>query len=474
MVVLSLMACASTRPYHDKAPTHDECQTAPQDEACIYQQFTSPKGIDFDLAFVEFSDSGNVHDNRLLKKVLQKIDEKSAAPPGGNSAWCGVQKKTVIIPFVHGWKHNADPKDNNVEKFKTLLAQLAEEGMKYSEVPGQSSWQVIGLYMGWRGSPTPLPLLKELTFWNRKNVALEVGKGGVTDVILALDKIEKRCPTQNVLLTLGHSFGGAVVTAALSETLLERVSQQGEQAVQGIGDLVVLLNPAVEANQFLPVVEAMVERDKQGGYPVDQRPIYVILSSEADIATKWMFPAGQFISSVLTKKEVPLKRDYANFWLHEAELQRKTVGEFDPFVTHCVMSDLDARNRNWLSDLWGVIQQANDYSKLTRKGEPVNDSTIWWKLLARPNCPAKRVGLEADRIIAMPPNAPVHIVKTPSEFMLQHSDIFNDAVKSMVFQYLNWSTRGRDYPELTIGQHAFCLNPNGQGESAAECRQSTD
>ena len=49
--------------------------------------------------------------------------------------------------------------------------------------------KVLGVYIGWRGNSSDLPILKHLTFWGRKRTADKVGLRGVTEALLRLAKI---------------------------------------------------------------------------------------------------------------------------------------------------------------------------------------------------------------------------------------------------------------------------------------------
>ena len=50
------------------------------------------------------------------------------------------------------------------------------------------SRKLVGIYIGWRGKSMHGLGTENLTYWDRKSVAQEVGKGGVTDVFIELEK----------------------------------------------------------------------------------------------------------------------------------------------------------------------------------------------------------------------------------------------------------------------------------------------
>lgn len=316
-------ACASNAPYHTTSEDGGACRTDPDSPACrssAYQEFER-----FDLAFAEFSERGNAFDDAKVEAVLAKIAAKARAD--------GV----VLIVFVHGWKHNASEDDPNVLSFKDSLETMT--GVLGNSFAGTAlgTRRLVGVYVGWRGASIGLPLLKELTFWDRKAVAEELGSGGVTRLLLDLDRITAG-EARNVMVVVGHSFGGAIVVRALSDLITERVTNRADdESARVFGDGVLVLNPAIEANQALPFVEAALQRP----YARDQLPLFISISSDADAATHYAFPAGQTIG-LATWRQTDLQRSYYHdrrtpeqpLPLRERHLDATTAGNFAPFLTH--------------------------------------------------------------------------------------------------------------------------------------------
>lgn len=296
ILLLGLISgCVGNIPHRIIIPTQHNCYDASSD-ACIgsfYQEYEH-----FDLAFAEFSERGNAFSRSRIETILREIRAHAKA------------KGAVVVVFVHGWKHNASEQDPNVTSFRNVLRHLSRQNDDLMR-----NRHLIGVYVGWRGATLTVPYLEQLTFWERKAAAEEVGKGGVTEFLLRLDQIDQQDPLENglpnVLVTVGHSFGGAIVLSALAETLTEKVirSPNGSTepgAIRGVGDAVFLLNPAIEANQALNLVEAAIAQS----YPPMQAPLMVSISSDADRATHYAFPAGQTVGLLLTWSQVDLERDY--------------------------------------------------------------------------------------------------------------------------------------------------------------------
>ena len=101
------------------------------------------------------------------------------------------------------------------------------------------------------------------------------------------------------LVLIGHSFGGAALYSATSQILADRFvdSRSGKNSVdtaKGFGDLVVLLNPAFEAMSYAPLYDMAQARCS---YFDNQQPKLVVLTSESDDATKYLFPLGRMFST---------------------------------------------------------------------------------------------------------------------------------------------------------------------------------
>jgi hypothetical protein len=287
------------------------------------------------LGFIEFDDQGQVFERKQMDAVLTTLNEQAAS------------QDLLMVVFVHGWKHSAAPGDENIEMFRRNLERLSELESRISHETGARQREVVGIYLGWRGGSVTLPLVKEATFWDRKNTAHKVGHGGVTEVVSRLELLRKtkdamageQGRSRTRLVVIGHSFGGAVVYSALSQILtagfVDTVGPAGASTdVKGFGDLVVLINPAFEATLFTPLSDMANERR---GYFPGQLPVIAVLTSEADDATKRAFPIGRWFSTFFEKHRKEIRK---NGVTDEDEVidQEKSniiaVGHFEPYRTH--------------------------------------------------------------------------------------------------------------------------------------------
>lgn len=393
--------CASNAPYHSAANSGAVCAADPTSDEClgsIYQEFAS-----HDIAFAEFTERGNAFDDKAVETVLAKIEERART------------RGVAVIVFIHGWKHNASEQDGNVRSFKDAMHTMNEILHRRFRETKLKSRRLVGVYVGWRGASIEMPLLKELSFWDRKAVAEELGSGGITKLLLDLDRVTAR-EARNVLVVVGHSFGGAIVVRALTDVLTERVANAPHDGrARTFGDGILVLNPAIEANQALPIVEAARQRH----YAPNQLPLFISISSDADWATHYMFPLGQTVG-LSTWKQADLQRSYYHdrrapdlpLPLRERHLDATTVGNFAPFLTH----RLRAKGKG----------ETLRFALTTCDAAAEDCRPMGWTTLA---------GLPT--IGPLPAHYPLYFIKTDKSVMTEHNDIFNPQVRSFVFTVID-------------------------------------
>src|SRR5262249_26978853 len=93
----------------------------------------------------------------------------------------------------------------------------------------------------------------------------------------------------------------------------------------GFGDLVLLQNPALEAELYHNMNE-LVQEIKE--LPDAQPPIFVTISSEGDTRNAVLFPVGRMLSTV------PQTAQSAEQW----QSMIQSVGTFEPYRTHRLVS----------------------------------------------------------------------------------------------------------------------------------------
>ena len=355
---------------------------------------------EYDLAFIEFSERGNLYNRSDTNQVLEFINQQARQDDGA-----------AVFVFVHGWKHNANYNDSNVRQFRDFLSRAAE-----NEVVGGR--KVIGLFLGWRGDITSVPVARDLSYWARKSVAEEIGSGGVTEVFSQLHQIlvkqfdeasNDSVLYKNTYVIIGHSFGGAIVLSALHDVLLDdlvaanpliyRDSAQCHK-IKRFADALVLLNPAIEANRAILLKEAAA-RCKFGE---DQAKLMHVLSSDGDNATQVFFPIGQYANVTATLSPKKLERTISgkDLVIDERHLDTITVGNLKQFRTGYL--SFDKKQKDWsLSQCKDDLGDCGITKKSQQKNHfPVND------------------------------NDPLAFIKTDKNFIKNHNDVFGCYVQSYI------------------------------------------
>jgi len=215
---------------------------------------------------IEFNDQGQPHDPAQWQGLQARLRQS------GNAA-------QELLIFIHGWHHNAAPNDENLVAFEKFYQQMAQS---------DSQRNLIGLYIGWRGdkydplwldgSDDPDSNVEALDFptiFQRKTVASRIGKTGMSQLLDALDAEIKAGFLQRYTV-IGHSLGGAVALHASKHRVQRAINNKQENP-----NLFILLNPAVNVNEYKPL-DTLLSVDRQ-------KPAMVVLQSKGDFAIKEAF-----------------------------------------------------------------------------------------------------------------------------------------------------------------------------------------
>lgn len=429
-----LNGCAPHKIYRTE---HVLCTSTAPDVEC--KKHTLQKYFDqnvpdeaYTLGFIEFDDQGQLHQRSQMKAVTDHLNTQIA------------HNDILIVVFAHGWKHSAAPGDDNIATLRKSLRRLsALESAISGDNPDVSARQVHGIYLGWRGTSVTLPLIKELSFWDRKSTAHKVGFGGVTEVLARLEQVKE---TRDVMLegdsrtrlaVVGHSFGGAVIFSALSQLLMERsIDTYGPTGrvsdARGFGNLVVLINPAFEAERFSALSNAAHERRT---YFSSQLPVLAVLTSESDKATKFAFPIGRWLSTLFEKTR-DVERPNAVTQETEIINQRKAnvsaVGHFEPYRTH-YLDAAPQSSRDKTLTLEADIQQ---YYRTSASWE--NDQ------------PGGRIEFEGS-VLERTENSigrnPYMVIRVNRELIRNHNDLDDPRIANFVRQLILISGQSRDPDE---------------------------
>lgn len=310
-----------------------------------HENFRQDKGSfkEPDDFVIQINDMGLFWQPEIPRRALEVIARESA------------KTNTIVVLFIHGWHHNAAADNPNARDFANALKAVrytlddnrggAGPYRKSREhLTNTGDVKVIGLYIGWRGRSLP-SVLDYLTFWGRKAAAERVGQGDLREFLIRLNAIYKNRNAERIgnektpflgVVGIGHSFGGQVLFKAVSDILeneLVRATPYVSASnpftppghpglLNGFGDMVVLINPALEALQY----QRIHTLSQRLNYTKYQTPILLVLSSKTDTARQFFFPIGRWMDSFFRP----------SFSKEQRELWTEALGEYEPQRTHTV------------------------------------------------------------------------------------------------------------------------------------------
>ena len=273
----------------------------------------------YNLAFVEFGEQGSYQDSGQLPAALSII--RQTANP-------------LVITYVHGWQNNA--KSGDVQSFESLLARL-------NSAPAirNAGFHIVGIYLSWRGKITDVPILKELSFWNRKNTAERLASNyDVYDAIASIsEEARKDHPGRQYTVLLGHSFGGLIVERSVAHGINAEIHGHADAPRSMPADLMIVVNPASDSILARQMIEALYERHTEG-----TRPLFVSITSTGDWATGSFFPIGTGLASVSKGFNEVAAPGPANTQLSERKFYTSTPGHNEMLVNHITVNKHETFN----------------------------------------------------------------------------------------------------------------------------------
>ena len=93
----------------------------------------------------------------------------------------------LTIMYVHGWKHDANADDSDLNNFTKLIKDLRERHIneKY----------IVGIYVGWNASSGLPGLLENISFWVKKSNADRIAQSAVvTKIVSAVGSVTRGSP----------------------------------------------------------------------------------------------------------------------------------------------------------------------------------------------------------------------------------------------------------------------------------------
>ena len=273
----------------------------------------------YKVAFVEFGEQGSYQDPSQLQNALALIRDTP---------------QPLVITYVHGWQNNVE--SNDVQSFESLLARL-------NRAPAirNVGFHVVGVYLGWRGKLTPVPVLKEISFWNRKATAERLASNyDCYDAIASISEEARRKGRGNqYTVLLGHSFGGLIVERSVAHAINAEIHGHADADRSMPADLVIAVNPAADSVLARQMISALYSRKTEG-----TRPLFVSITSTGDWATGIVFPIGTGLASVskgFNEVEVP---GPGNTQVSERKFYTLTPGHNQMLVNHVTVDKHETIN----------------------------------------------------------------------------------------------------------------------------------
>lgn len=410
---------------------------------------------DFKVGIVEVGEDGLVNPQQW-QQVL-RLAEKNTKHGG------------IIVTYVHGWHHDARACDPDLASFRRVLQEIAN--VQRGTVAKRN---IVGIYIGWRAESTTHFPVNYLTFLSRKPIAEDVGRKGGAQVLSALHALWQRRNRDGrkvTMVTIGHSYGGAFLMSALKGSLTGeiadvivpgtkeqqpglRVVSTSEERKDGakvkakrasLGDLVVLLNPAIEATLYIPFDRDLRDERFKGPakcphafttqcppehelpYAKDQKPVLMVIASKADAAVRWVFPPSQWVTPWNGKT------------IYRASMSIG-LGHFGPQVTHELTftardgSTLPIAKRRPCDLLLENVANADavhpplagDHTLVYRDAVSGNEiGTLTLKVVP------KRI---ADR--GWDEHSPYMVIETDESVIRDHDDVFNPILTQFLIQFV--------------------------------------
>jgi hypothetical protein len=432
-------------------------------------QNTTPlqENPDYTLSALELDEMGWLRDERQASAILASVQHNLTT------------RNTVVVVYVHGWHHNAKTGDGDIAKFdsalKALHAELTDTAfVRFRQYFGlKGSVGIVGVYVGWRGRSLP-SVGDYATFWTRKEAANRVGNGDLRAFLLRLNSLYERrldlCQPADsismVLVTLGHSFGGQAVFRAVAPTIEQELvegralvsssnsswlgdpdprpsnalSAPTATFVSGLGDLTVLVNPAVEAAAFEPMRRFMQSME----FSPYQTPQLIVFSAENDRARSFFFPAGRTFATLF--------RVYSSEEQYNMDI--RSLGMYAPQVTHGISKE--RTTANYIGTGSRLLASSSSLAALgalpfLSRQLTIADSARLDSLKLHPETIdfSRRQAFNSTVLDTLPgnrraqSNAPIMLVNASPQVIDGHSGFFNDTFSTFLIRLVTDITAKR-------------------------------
>ncbi len=282
-------------------------------------------GVPADLAVIEFDDQG----------VFWQPDQLEAAIDAIRTANSEAEEGTLVIVYMHGWKNNADPDDPDgaLERFRRSVRANASRNP--TDRPFAAD-RVVGVFLGWRGGTSNIPLQEQLTFWDRRRTGERIASIHMHEALLRIMQATKEHAGSKCFV-VGHSMGGMIIGKTMSPMMTTLLLSAGEEGTQLPLDLVILQNPALDALaswQFIELLKrfdaTLQLRSPAGDITPARGPLIASISSEGDRAISHAYPFGRTAASW----NMAFRNDHEEGAPSQRHLATHALGHVDYLTSH--------------------------------------------------------------------------------------------------------------------------------------------
>ncbi|MDF1815446.1 MAG: hypothetical protein P1V20_24815 [Verrucomicrobiales bacterium] len=160
------------------------------------------------LRIIEFDEYGDFWNSKQLlsaTKLIGKVDNSTAGTP--------------VIVFVHGWRHDADPKPrkygNDLLRFNNFLEKYASDLESVPEA--ERHGDPVGIFIGWRGRTVKAPGLEYLSFPTRRIATNRIAAStAFSRCMWDIRRFANRNRFKTRVVLIGHSLGGRILERVAS------------------------------------------------------------------------------------------------------------------------------------------------------------------------------------------------------------------------------------------------------------------
>jgi len=440
----------SFRPLPAQAPdpichesSQQSCASAPLIETSNYL-----------LGFVEFDDLGWFWDRKQKQAVVNEIRKVTQ------------NQDVIIVVFAHGWNHDSSAADSNVLNFQRVLKRLALLEDEAAHVRCLTPRRVVGVYLGWRGKAFkgaghfPATLYNWTSFFSRKATAHRVGAEDAAELLSDLEAVRTKANSRpgndqhaSRMVIIGHSFGTAVVYGAVSRILAERRLhlEDGDVQAAAFGDLVVLVNPAIEASLLFPFAQA-TESYKAADKGSTFQPILAVFASQGDGPNRFLFPIARNLSTLFKKHRRDQPPGFPEPPHFQGKAARTAAGQFEPTISFLLCPADETRSgesfRCTRDNVKIATPAASEEEEL--KWRQRVDQQLEKLRLARPMTTPFRNGLRDDLPLSTStlfrlrpgPMTPYPIITVDDRLIPNHNAIFTDFFAPFLLDFVSvWAER---------------------------------